>query len=190
MVINTNADGFPNEILIMDAPSIEDAINVIRMNENGIGFSSTGYSGDYTNAWTIDGHLNADFIDTGELDGTLIRASSILANALEVNAYNAVNGSIENITYDGQGMHIARKDPTTGDIVSEYQSLFTELGMRVMDSNGTVTLSAEQDTVDAVNLSAHQYFRIVDDDNLTNSRFQGFYNSIHSKVQHGIFWEK
>lgn len=190
VVINTNADGFPNEILIMDAPNIEEAIHVIRMNENGIGFSSTGYSGDYTNAWTIDGHLNADFIDTGELDGNLIRASSILANALEVNAYNAVNGSIENITYDGQGMHIARKDPTTGDIVSEYQSLFTELGMRVMDSNGNVTLSAEQDTVDAVNLTSHNFLRVTDDAQSTTSRFQGFYNSIHQVAQQGIFWEK
>lgn len=190
VVINTNADGTPNEILIMDAPTIEGAVNVIRMNMNGIGFSTTGYAGDFTNAWTIDGHLNADFIDTGELDGNLIRAASILANALEVNAYEAVNGTINNVTFDGTGMHIARKDPDTGLIVSEYESLFTELGMRVMDSNGNVTLSAEQDTVDAVNLSAHQYLRIVDDANATNSRFQGFYNSIHDKVQHGIFWEK
>lgn len=190
VVINTNADGTPNEILILDAPSIEQAVNVIRMNMNGIGFSTTGYAGDFTNAWTIDGHLNADFIDTGELDGNLIRAASVLANALEVNAYEAVNGTINNVTFDGTGMHIARKDPDTGDIVSEYESLFTELGMRVMDSNGNVTLSAEQDTVDAVNLSAHQYLRIVDDENATNSRFQGFYNSIHNKVQHGIFWEK
>ena len=190
VVINTNADGTPNEILIMDAPTIEGAVNVIRMNMNGIGFSTTGYAGDFTNAWTIDGHLNADFIDTGELDGNLIRASSVLANALEVNAYEAVNGTINNVTFDGTGMHIARKDPDTGLIVSEYESLFTELGMRVMDSNGNVTLSAEQDTVDAVNLSAHQYLRIVDDANATNSRFQGFYNSIHDKVQHGIFWEK
>ena len=190
VVINTNADGTPNEILIMDAPTIEGAVNVIRMNMNGIGFSTTGYAGDFTNAWTIDGHLNADFIDTGELDGNLIRAASVLANALEVNAYEAVNGTINNVTFDGTGMHIARKDPDTGLIVSEYESLFTELGMRVMDSNGNVTLSAEQDTVDAVNLSAHQYLRIVDDANATNSRFQGFYNSIHDKVQHGIFWEK
>ena len=190
VVINTNADGYPNEILIMDEPRIEDAVNVIRMNQNGIGFSQTGYAGDFFTSWDIRGNFNASAITTGELDGNLIRAASILTSALEVNAYNAVNGSIENITYDGDGMHIARKDPTTGDIVSEYQSLFTELGMRVMDSNGNVTLSAEQDTVDAVNLSAHQYFRIVDDENLTNSRFQGFYNSIHDKVQHGIFWEK
>lgn len=190
VVINTNANGQPNEILIMDQPSIENAVHVIRMNLNGIGFSSTGYAGDFTNAWTIDGHLNADFIDTGELDGNLIRAASVLASALEVNAYEAVTGTIENVTFDGQGMHIARKDPDSGAIVSEYESLFTELGMRVMDSNGNITLSAEQDTVDAVNLSAHQYLRIVDDENATNSRFQGFYNSIHNKVQHGIFWEK
>ena len=190
VVINTNAGGEPNEILIMDAPSIDSAVNVIRMNMNGIGFSSTGYNGAFRNAWTIDGHLNADFIDVGTLDGNLIRASSILASALEVSAYEAVSGTISNVTYDGQGMHIARKDPTTGDIVSEYQSLFTELGMRVMDSNGNVTLSAEQDTVDAVNLTSHNFLRVTDDNQSTTSRFQGFYNSIHSTAQQGIFWEK
>lgn len=189
VVINTNADGFPNEILIMDAPQIEDAIHVIRMNENGIGFSSTGYAGDYTNAWTIDGHLNADFIDTGELDGNLIKASSILANALEVSAYEAVTGTIENVTYDGEGMHIARKD-SEGNIVSEYQSLFTELGMRVMNSNGVITLSAEQDTVDAVNLTSHNFLRVTDDAQGTTSRFQAFFNSIHNVNQYGIFWEQ
>lgn len=189
VVLNTNADGTPNEILIMDAPNKEDAINVIRMNKNGIGFSTTGYSGQFRNAWTIDGHFVADFIDTGTLEGNLLRAASVLTSALEVNAYDAVTGSIENITYDGQGMHIARKDPTTGTIVSDYQSLFTELGMRVMDSNGNVTLSAEQDTVEAVNLTAQNFLRIADDSNV-NSRFQGFYNSIHSTFQFGIFWEK
>ena len=190
VVINTNASGQPNEILIMDAPSIEEAVNVIRMNRNGIGFSTTGYSGDYTTAWTIDGNFNADFITAGTIDGNLIRAASVLTSALEVSAYDAVTGSIENITYDGQGMHIARKDPTTGSIVSDYQSLFTELGMRVMDRNGVVTLSAEQDTVDANNLTSHQYFRIADDSSAINSRFQGFMNSIHNTFQFGIFWEK
>lgn len=189
VVINTNASGQPNEILLMDAPSIEEAVNVIRMNMNGIGFSGTGYNGAFTNAWTIDGHLNADFIDVGTLEGNLIKAASILTSALEVSAYEAVSGSIANITYDGQGMHIARKD-ADGNIASEYQSLFTELGMRVMDSNGTITLSAEQDTVDAVNLTSHNFLRVTDDNQSTTSRFQGFYNSIHQIAQQGIFWEK
>lgn len=190
VVINTNADGTPNEILIMDSPSTAEAINVIRMNQNGIGFSTTGYSGSYTTAWTIDGAFNADFITAGSIDGNLIRAASILTSALQVDAQEAVTGTIENVTFDGDGMHIARKDATTGDIASEYQSLFTELGMRVMDSNGNVTLSAEQDTVDAINLSAHTYLRVIDDTQSTTSRFQGFYNNIHNKAQQGIFWEE
>ena len=190
VVISTNADGEPNEIFIMDAPTKEEAINVIRMNMNGIGFSTSGVNGLYTTCWTIDGHFLADIIDTGELDGNLIRASSILTSALQVDAQNAVNGTIENVTFDGDGMHIARKDATTGRIASEYQSLFTELGMRVIDSNGDVTLSAEEDTVDAINLSAHTYLRVIDDSRDTTSRFQGFYNSIHAKAQQGIFWEE
>lgn len=57
----------PWQILIMDTASKETAKNVIRMNQNGIGFSTTGYDGPYTNAWTIDGNLNATFIRSGNL---------------------------------------------------------------------------------------------------------------------------
>ena len=67
VVINTNADGTPNEILIMDTPDIATAVNVIRMNKHGIGFSSTGYSGTYTTAWTIDGAFTADVITAGTM---------------------------------------------------------------------------------------------------------------------------
>jgi len=190
VVINQNASGQPNEILIMDAPTIEGATNVIRMNRNGIGFSTNGYNGPFRTAWTIDGNFNADFITAGNIDGNLITAASVLTSALEVTAYDAVTGSIENITYDGEGMHIARKNPNTGAIISDYQSLFTELGMRVMDKQGNVTLSAEQDTVEAVNLTAENYLRIADDDTGINSRFQGFQNTIHNTFQFGVFWEK
>ena len=126
----------------------------------------------------------------GQIYGQFLALNSVNSSALEIEAQRAVDGTIANVTFDSDGMHIARKDPTTGTIVSDYQSLFTELGMRVMDKNGTVTLSAEQDTVDAVNLSAHKYFRVVDDANNINSRFQGFYNTIHDIFQFGIFWEK
>ena len=87
-------------------------------------------------------------------------------------------------------MHIGQKDPTTGAIVSAYQALFTELGMRVMDRYNNVTLSAEGDTVDAINLTAHNFLRIKDDAQGTTSRIQGFYNSVHGKAQQGIFMEK
>lgn len=100
VVFNTNADGEPEEILIMDTDSIETAVNVIRMNLGGIGFSHNGYSGPFDTAWTIDGNFVADYITTGTLDGGLIRAESIQANALSVNANNELGTVYEFVPID------------------------------------------------------------------------------------------
>jgi len=62
-----NTDGSWKELLFMDTNDVQTAHNVLRMNENGIGFSRNGVGGPYTNAWTIDGNLVADFITTGLL---------------------------------------------------------------------------------------------------------------------------
>ena len=90
VVFNTNADGEPEEILIMDTDDITTAVNVIRMNLNGIGFSHNGYEGPFETAWTIDGHFVANFIDTGTLNGNLIQANTISADALTVEAQNTL----------------------------------------------------------------------------------------------------
>lgn len=79
VVLNPNADGEPQEILIMDSDDMNTAVNVIRMNKNGIGFSTTGYSGPYTSAWTIDGIFNADFIGAGQMSGAYVKAHTISA---------------------------------------------------------------------------------------------------------------
>lgn len=73
---NYLSDGTPSEMLIMDAPEEATAVNIIRLNQNGIGFSTDGGT-TYANAWTIDGHLNADFIDTGALNANLLTAGVI-----------------------------------------------------------------------------------------------------------------
>lgn len=52
-----NADGSWKELLFMDTADINTAHNVLRINQNGIGFSSTGVPGPYTQAWTLDGRL-------------------------------------------------------------------------------------------------------------------------------------
>ena len=72
VIMKTNADGEPEEILIMDTDDVNTAVNVIRINQAGIGFSTDGYDGPFSTAWTIDGHFVADFIDTGNLNATLI----------------------------------------------------------------------------------------------------------------------
>lgn len=86
VVLNPNANGEPQEILIMDAPKIETAVNVIRMNKNGIGFSRNGYSGPYFSAWTIDGIFNASAIGAGEMDAVYIKAGTVTADKLAASA--------------------------------------------------------------------------------------------------------
>lgn len=73
IVLNdTDNDGKPDEILIMDSPSKETAVNVIRMNSSGIAFSKTGYNGTYSTAWNINSEFSADFIASGKLKTNLV----------------------------------------------------------------------------------------------------------------------
>ena len=68
VVIATNEDGEANEIFFLGPlETVETARKVLRINSNGIGFSTSGINGPYSNAWTIDGNLNASFIHTGIL---------------------------------------------------------------------------------------------------------------------------
>lgn len=84
VVFNTNGAGEPQEILIMDTDDITTAVNVIRINLNGIGFSHNGYNGPFNTAWTIDGSFVADYITSGTFDGALIRAGTIQSSSLSV----------------------------------------------------------------------------------------------------------
>jgi hypothetical protein len=89
---DSDNDGQPDEILIMDEPDIADALNVWRWNKNGLGFSSTGYSGSYdTLALTADGKINASAISTGTLIADLIKAG-ILSDAQGNSTINMTNG--------------------------------------------------------------------------------------------------
>ena len=66
--------GQPYELLVMDAPSIANAVNVWRWNVGGLGFSSSGYNGPYETAITADGKIVADFITAGTLAANIIKA--------------------------------------------------------------------------------------------------------------------
>ena len=76
-VIGLNEDGQPNETFWMDSPDKETATYVLRVNQNGIGFSTTGIDGPYSNAWTIDGNLVANFITAGTMLADRIRGGSL-----------------------------------------------------------------------------------------------------------------
>lgn len=74
IVFRMDANGKPAEMFMMDTDDINTAVNVWRLNVNGIGFSNSGINGTYRTAWTLDGNFVADFITTGTLSANLIRA--------------------------------------------------------------------------------------------------------------------
>ena len=106
---DSDNDGEPDEILIMDTADISTATNVIRMNQSGIGLSTTGYVGPYTTALTASG-IVADAITTGVLNANLIKA-----------------GVIEDLAHNSQ------IDMTTG--VAKLYQLIARLSFDVIDSS-------------------------------------------------------
>lgn len=78
VVINTYPEkGQPYELLILDSPDINQAVNVWRWNVGGLGFSDNGYNGPFETAITSDGQIVADFITSGSLVANIIKAGVI-----------------------------------------------------------------------------------------------------------------
>lgn len=116
VIHDSDGDGNPDEVLIMDTPDITTATKVWRWNASGLGYSSTGYNGEYGLAMTIDGEIVADFITTGTLDasevdvenlnadnitsGTL-SASKISGGTLTLGGANNVSGVMQVLDADG-----------------------------------------------------------------------------------------
>lgn len=105
VVLKPNANGEPEEILIMDTPDISTAVNVIRMNQAGIAFSQSGYDpAAFTTAWTIDSEFVADFITAGTLNANVIRAG-LLTSALNPDTYwNLDTGQLHLSASDAQAV--------------------------------------------------------------------------------------
>lgn len=93
VVIHKNADGQPDEILVMDTDDIATAVQVLRINVNGIGFSSTGYNGAYKSAWTLDNTFNADNVNVVNLSANSITAG-LLQDKTKTNFWNLDTGEL------------------------------------------------------------------------------------------------
>ena len=111
VVIHSSTGGkTPDEILIMDQPDIESAVQVWRWNKSGLGYSSSGYNGPYGLAMTIDGKINADFITTGGMDAARITAGILQSKDgrflidLTANTISMKNKSgVTVFSFDGDG---------------------------------------------------------------------------------------
>lgn len=107
---DTGKQMHPWRILIMNTPVKDTAKNVIQFNQNGIGFSTTGIDGPYSNAWTIDGNLVADFITAGTMLSDRIRGGilEVGGSALARNGKILIKDTSDKtlVTLDTNGIEI------------------------------------------------------------------------------------
>lgn len=142
--VRLNPSQNPQEILIMDTPDISTAKNIWRFNLSGFGHSSGGYSGPYRTAVTQDGHIVADFIDTGILNANIIRAGIMQSTNGEF-SFNLESGHIEasdinitggDINLDGGQLSVLNNDgykaDFSGGMVELYQGAGTGTGTKYL----------------------------------------------------------
>lgn len=96
-----DANGKPTDMLVMDTEDVSTAVHVLRINVNGIGFSSNGVGGPFTSAWTLDGRFVADFITAGTMSAARIKGGTLVLGGV-----NNGNGNI--VVYDASGNVIGR----------------------------------------------------------------------------------
>jgi phage minor structural protein len=91
------------ELLIMDTEDINTATKVWRWNQGGLGYSGTGYNGPFATAITADGHIVADFVDTGTLSAGLVKTGTITSatGKLSIGLDDEVLNIGGKIVYDG-----------------------------------------------------------------------------------------
>lgn len=92
-----------DQILVVDALPKEDAVNVMRINAGGIGFSTTGIDGTFSSAWTIDGTL-----DMQEINVINLVADRIKGGSLRLGFFEGASGLIE--LYDEFGNEVGQID--------------------------------------------------------------------------------
>ena len=90
---DADGDDKPDELLIMNTPSIDTATKVWRWNQSGLGYSSTGYSGTYGLAMTANGQIVADYVNTGTLNANVIKAG-VLEDVAGQNYWNLETGEM------------------------------------------------------------------------------------------------
>ncbi|WP_306561245.1 phage tail spike protein [Enterocloster bolteae] len=141
----------PWRILVMNTPDKETATNIIQINQNGIGFSTSGINGPYRNAWTIDGNLLADFITAGQM-----LADRVRGGILEVGGYGlAKDGKIvvknangnEIGSWDNTGLHVLLGVIQGSTIIgSDIISGTIDIGNGTfyVDDDGAVAISSGQ----------------------------------------------
>lgn len=134
VVIGRNADGYANEIYFLDQPSLEDAVQVLRINKAGIGFSSSGAAGPYYQAWDLQGHLTLGGVNNSYGDLMILDENAVPKIQIDKEGLKLWNIAAIGYYYQGafytDGAHTTLITPTDGscyyDLATGDVYIYTE----------------------------------------------------------------
>lgn len=171
---DSTGDGYPDEILIMDTPDIATATKVWRWNAAGLGYSSTGYNGTYGTAITMDGQIVADFITAGHINGALITAGTVDADALSVSAQEDFNLIHSYVPYDYLS-NISRFRNYTGRPTPSYETIDGKTYIKIDASaySQSAYTRLPSDFIGEVDISVKFTYRFTTAQTLTNEALLG-----------------
>lgn len=158
---DSNGDGYDDELLFLDSLNLADAQEVWRWTLGGLGHSSDGYDGLFTTAITADGHIVADFMDTGTLTANIIKAG-ILQDEAGLNYWNMETGELNlNVTGTVQSIttfyaETQTNEPPVWDYPRAY--LYDANGYALYDADGN-RLRAQRVWTTTIPTSASSNYR-------------------------------
>ena len=134
--------------LYMNAPSKEDATQVMQINMNGIGFSRNGFGGPYKNAWTIDGVLLGEFIKAGSVQAEALSAEYKTSVTNEINTMVTAKFKVAENLVQAEVTRAKGAEETLRSSLSLTDSKIAAEVTRATQSEGTLrsalSLQAEQ----------------------------------------------
>lgn len=170
VVLHGNETGQPYELLVLDAPKIEDAVNVWRWNVGGLGFSKNGYNGPYETAITADGQIVADFITSGSLVANVIKAGVL--SSLDGSSYwNLETGEIVLKSY--ATTEVVEEQTTRIDTIEAqkmYRLVISSTNGNIFKNNNINTIlyatvySWDKDITDELDSNQFVWTRVSDDE--------------------------
>jgi len=188
VVFNMNADGQPEEILIMDTDDKSTAVNVWRWNLGGLGHSHSGYEGPFDDvALTQDGHINASMVTFGVLNANLLSAG-IITDREGKNYWNLETGEISISLDPGEEGEVTQADlARVENNAKNYADNKVVEALKAYDSSETVS-----GKIDAAATGLRTEFEntfAVKGDTVTNVETYYYLSTSQTELQGGS-WQK
>lgn len=152
-----NTDGSWKELLFLDTPSIETAQKVLRINENGIGFSDNGVNGDYAQSWTLDGVLSLGGLNNAYGSLQLLDANAKITaefsnQGIWLDEYNRAGQRTSSAYVYGDGIMVSASGSDESTDLAAGQVMVTD-----DDGNTTMITGEEVSTTNIGYLTVNGY---------------------------------